>query len=235
MSLTPYVSSGTILLVGASRGIGLAVAEELLKRGWHVVGTIRGTRQTPLHALLDRHAGRLEIEQLDVTEPVQIAMLHERLAGRIFDILFVNAGIGNPEPTVTETSTEEFVRVMITNALSPMRVIDGLQDLVAPEGTIGVMSSGQGSVANNIKGGHEVYRSSKAALNQFMRSYAARNPVTLRSLVTIAPGWIRTELGGSKAPYSLEETVPGIVEVLLAQKGQPGLRYLDREGNTVPW
>ena len=72
---------------------------------------------------------------------------------------------------------------MVTNALSPMRVIEALYDLVVPEGTVGVMSSGQGSVANNTNGSREVYRASKAALNTLMRSFAARDPDGRRSLV----------------------------------------------------
>jgi NAD(P)-dependent dehydrogenase (short-subunit alcohol dehydrogenase family) len=82
-------------------------------------------------------------------------------------LLFVNAGVANgPEETVADVSTETFVRLMVTNALSPMRVVEALQDLVAPDGAIEVMSSGQGSVANNDKGGFEIYRASKSALNQ---------------------------------------------------------------------
>lgn len=100
---------------------------------------------------------------------------------------------------------------------------------------IGVMSSGQGSVGNNEKGGHEVYRGSKAALNMYMRSYAARHAGEPRALALMAPGWIRTELGGPDAPLGIEETIPKVVDVLVAQQGQPGLRYLDRDGKTVPW
>jgi NAD(P)-dependent dehydrogenase (short-subunit alcohol dehydrogenase family) len=124
---------------------------------------------------------------------------------------------------------------MVTNALSPMRVIEGLQNLVPADGLIGVMSSGQGSISNNEKGGHEVYRGSKAALNQYMRSYAARHAGESRALVLMAPGWIRTALGGPDAPFSVEETIPKVVDVLLSQQGKPGLQYLDREGHTVPW
>lgn len=127
------------------------------------------------------------------------------------------------------------MRVMITNALSPMRVVEALQDLVAPDGLIGVMTSGQGSVSNNEKGGHEVYRGTMAALNMYMRSYAARHAGEPRALVLMAPGWIRTDLGGANAPASMEEAVPKIVNVLLAQREKLGLQYLDREGNTVPW
>jgi NAD(P)-dependent dehydrogenase (short-subunit alcohol dehydrogenase family) len=115
------------------------------------------------------------------------------------------------------------------------RVIEGLQDLVSPDGLIGVMSSGQGSIANNLKGGQEVYRGSKAALNQYMRCYAVRHAGEARALVLVAPGWIRTALGGPDAPFTMEETVPQIVTMLIGQIGKPGLRYLDRMGETVPW
>ena len=116
-----------------------------------------------------------------------------------------------------------------------MRIIEALQDMVPAEGLIGVMSSGMGSLANNERGGAEVYRSSKAALNQLMRCYAARQASSPRALLLMAPGWIRTGLGGPDAPFGVEETVPKIVDVLIAQQGRPGLRFLDREGQTVPW
>jgi NAD(P)-dependent dehydrogenase (short-subunit alcohol dehydrogenase family) len=235
--MPPSANLPTILLVGASRGLGLAMAAEFLTRGWNVVGTVQGGDRTELHDLADEHPGRIEIASLDITEPDQITALRERLAGRGFEILFHNAGIANANPhgSVAEASTDEFVRVMVTNALSPMRVIESLQDLVPADGLIGVMSSGQGSVGNNERGGAEVYRGSKAALNQFMRCYAARHAAEPRALVLMAPGWIRTALGGPDAPFSIEETIPKIVDVLLAQRGKPGLRYLDREGRTVPW
>jgi NAD(P)-dependent dehydrogenase (short-subunit alcohol dehydrogenase family) len=227
----------TILLIGASRGLGLAMAAEFLGRGWNVVGTVQDGDRTGLHDLADGHPGRVGIEALDITEADQITALHDRLSGRRFEILFHNAGIANanPQQSVAEAPTEEFIRVMVTNALSPMRVIEGLQDLVPPDGLIGVMSSGQGSISDNQRGGNDIYRGSKAALNQFMRCYAARHAGTPRALVLMAPGWIRTALGGPDAPFGIEEAIPKVVDVLLSQRGKPGLRYLDREGRSVPW
>ena len=222
-----------ILLVGASRGLGLAMAAEFLNRGWNVVGTVQGGARTPLHDLADEHPGRIEIESLDITEPDQITALHDRLLGRGFDILFHNAGIANANPL--QSAAEAFVRVMVTNALAPMRVIEGLQDLVPADGLIGVMSSGQGSIGNNEQGRNDIYRGSKAALNQFMRCYAARHAEAPRALVLMAPGWIRTALGGPDAPFSVEEAIPKVVDVLLSQQGKPGLQFLDREGRAVPW
>lgn len=214
------------------------MAAEFLKKGWNVVGTVRGGgTRTLLHDLADEYDGRVEIETLDICEPDQIAALHGRLSGRVFDMLFVNAGITNRDPTQTigEVSTDDFVQVMITNSLSPMRVIESLEGNVSATGLIGVMSSGQGSITNNETGQREVYRGSKAALNMFMRSFAARQAATSRAMVVMAPGWVRTALGGSEAPLSMDESVPNLVNVLLAKQGKPGLEYLDYRGRTVPW
>ena len=232
-----YPSVPTLLLVGASRGLGLAMAAAFLHRGWSVIGTVRAGARTGLHDLASDHEGRLQVEMLDVDEPAQVAALRERLSGRVLDMLFVNAGTTTRDEAarIGEVSTDEFVRVMVTNALGPLRVIEALQDLVPAGGLIGAMSSGQGSIANNETGQREIYRASKAALNMSLRSFAARPGTPPRAMVLMAPGWIRTELGGPDAPYSVEDSVPAVVDVLIAQRGAPGLRYLDRFGGIVPW
>jgi NAD(P)-dependent dehydrogenase (short-subunit alcohol dehydrogenase family) len=225
-----------LLLIGASRGLGLALAEAYLKRGWEVVATERQTRSDGLRALAKIHGERLEIEHVDIVHPEQIRALHARLAARRFDMLFVNAGVANPgDEIVAEVSTDEFIRVMVTNALSPLRVIETLQDLVVADGTIGIMSSGQGSVANNENGRHEVYRGSKAALNTFMRSYAARHAGEARTLLLMAPGWVRTDMGGPEARLGIDESIPSLADTMDAQAGKPGLQYLDYLGRRVPW
>jgi NAD(P)-dependent dehydrogenase (short-subunit alcohol dehydrogenase family) len=229
-------SNKTLLLIGASRGLGFALAEEYLKRGWHVVATERARGTSKLHDLLRAAEDRLEIESVDVIDPDQVAALRARLASRKFDLLFVNAGVKNDDrETIADVSTDEFIRVMVTNALGPMRVVEALQDLVLPSGTIGIMSSGQGSITNNENGHYEVYRGSKAALNMFMRSFAARHAGDPRTLLLMAPGWVRTDMGGPRARLSIEESIPNLADTMDAQAGKAGLQYLDYLGRKIPW
>lgn len=226
----------TALIIGASRGLGFALVQEYLDREWQVVATVREKSGSALHELSEGSSSRLEVEKLDITDLNQILSLKRRLQDRKFDLLFVNAGISSdrPEP-IGEVATEEFIRVMVTNALSPMRIVENFDINVAGNGIIGVMSSGQGSVADNNGGGFEVYRASKAALNMLMRSYAARHSQDNRSLLLIAPGWIKTDMGGSDARYSIEEAIPRVVDTINAQANKSGLQYLDQFGKVVRW
>lgn len=223
------------LIVGASRGLGLAITRELLARGWRVTGTVRDEKRTQLYVLVEQYQAYLEIEQIDITETNQIVALKNRLTGRSFDLLFVNAGITNDRyETIGEVSTEEFVHVMVTNSLSTMRVVEQFAENVRLGGTVGVMSSGQGSVADNEKGEFEVYRASKAALNTLMRSFAARRGKD-HALLLLAPGWVKTDMGGPDAKFTMKEVIQDIVDTILAQEGRRGLQYLDRFGKTVRW
>lgn len=234
--MQPTSTMKTVLLIGASRGLGFAMAEEYLQRGWQVIATGRTSSTAPLHKLAEKYPGRLEVETVDITEPEEVAGLHSRLSERRVDLLFVNAGVKNRDgETIADVSTEEFIRVMLTNSLSPMRIIESLQDLVLPEGTLGVMSSGQGSLTNNTNGNYELYRGSKAALNMFMRSFAARHAEGSKTLLLMAPGWVRTEMGGSEARLSIGESIPSLINTIENYHGRRGLHYLDYQGKVVPW
>ncbi len=223
------------LILGASRGLGLAMAAEYHRRGWSVTATVRGGG-TGLHDLAARTPERLRVEMLDITVPMELAALRTRLSGQRFDLLFVNAGIANGPGEVLATSSDaEFFRLMHTNALAPMRAIETLQDLVTPGGSIGVMSSGLGSVANNTTGGWEIYRASKAALNTLMRSFAVRPEAGARSLVVMAPGWVRTDMGGPNATLGIDESIPGVVDTIAALAGQQGVRFVNYKGDVIPW
>lgn len=223
------------LLIGASRGLGFALAENMLQRGYQVVATGRAQSTNKLTQLAARYPQQLTVETVDITEPEQVRALHQRLAGTEFDMLFVNAGVKNDDrETIADVSTEEFTRVMVTNALSPLRVIETFKDRVSASGTIAVMSSGQGSITNNTNGNYEVYRGSKAALNMFMRSFAARHQ-DARTLLLMAPGWVQTDMGGPEARLTIDESIPNLLNTMETYAGRTGLHYLDYLGRVVPW
>ncbi len=224
----------TALVVGASRGLGLALAEEWASRGWHVIATVRG--EAPgLEALRRRYPSAQKVEHTDIIKADDVRALGKRLIGRPVDVLFVNAGISKSnEKTPADDVDGDFVDMMLTNALGPMRVVEVLQHLVPPGGVIAVMSSELGSIANN-NGFWELYSSSKAALNMLMKCFAARHSGDDRALLLVAPGWIRTEMGGAGAPLSIADSIPNVVNAVDESRGTRGLRYIDRHGKSLPW
>jgi NAD(P)-dependent dehydrogenase (short-subunit alcohol dehydrogenase family) len=224
----------TALVIGASRGLGLALTEEWCGRGWRVIATIR-TDSHELRALARRYPGSLEIETVDIIKADSVEALRTRLDGRQFDVLFINAGIARAiEATPISIDERDFLDMMLTNALSPVRAVELLGDLVTAGGVIGVMTSELGSIGNSA-GFWQLYSSSKAALNMLMKGFAEQHPDDPRALLLIAPGWVRTEMGGRDATLSIEDSIPLVVDMVEANRGKPGLRYLDRFNKPLPW
>lgn len=220
---------GTALVIGASRGLGLGLARELGHRGWSVVATERAGRPSPgLHGL------GVEVETVDIAVAREIDALAARLAGRRFDLLFVNAGtIDDRGAPIGRVSDEDWARVMSTNALGPLRAIEALDGCLTRDATVAAMSSGLGSVADNTSGGFEAYRASKAALNILLRSYAARSAG--RTVLAVSPGWVRTDMGGSDASLDVETSVRGIVDMLARRRGTGGVAFVDHRDRDVAW
>jgi NAD(P)-dependent dehydrogenase (short-subunit alcohol dehydrogenase family) len=226
------------LVVGASRGLGLGLAAELQCRGWNVVGTVRdeaGERR--LQKLVGKPGGEIRAESLDINDDKQIAALHRRLGGIEFDLVFVNAGISpRGRSGIADASREEAASVFMTNAVSPLRVAHAFLDRVkSGPGIIAFMSSGLGSVANKTDSYSELYSASKAALNSLLRSLAASLGRRRITVLAIAPGWVRTDMGGRSATLSVEESVRGIVDVLESRAGTLRHGFVDYRGGDVPW
>lgn len=217
----------TALIVGASRGLGRAIAEEHLKRGWDVIATVRAAGA--LAGLdLDEHV-------VDTTDWAGIDALHAQLRGRTLDLLFVSAAIMGPSLVpIGEVEPDDFAEMMLVNVLAPLRIADRFADLVAPGGTIAVMSSSLGSIAQNQGGHWEAYRTSKAALNMGLASIAARRNDG-RTYLAVDPGWVRTDMGGPDATLSIEESIPNLVTMLERRAGQGGLGFVSYRDIDLPW
>lgn len=226
----------TALIVGASRGLGLGLVKEYLNRGWKVIATERISNPSKgLRTLLSDHPKSLRIEKIDINETSDIAKLKNNLQDEQFDLLFVNAGIMDERlRTAGEASTEEFNHMMMTNALSPLRVIESMDLLVKKNGSIAVMSSGLGSISANTSGSTELYRASKAALNMFMKSYAVRAGGT-RSVFAMIPGWVKTDMGGAGAQLEVDTSVRGMAEAIEKRSAQPGIYFVNYKNEIMPW
>ena len=229
-------SVNTILIVGASRGLGYGLAKEFIGRGWRVIATERkNDPQSPLRKFAKSATDHLRIEEVDINVPQSVDQLKSRLQKEKLDVLLVNAGVTDDKTqTIGEVTTEEFTRVLVTNALSPLRVIEKLGGLVVAKGTIAAMSSGLASVAENTTGSYETYRASKAALNTLLKSYAVRAGQE-RTVLAVVPGWVRTDMGGPEAPLELETSCRGMAEMILERSGKGGVAFANYENQDVAW
>ena len=226
------------LVVGASRGLGLGLAAELKTRGWNVVATVRDRAgEDRVKALAADGGGEIQIERLDIDDDEGIVALRRKLADRTFDLVFVNAGIAPKGRSDAASATRDAAaQIFMTNAVSPIRVARAFLDRVRDRtGIIAFMSSGLGSVANKTDSYSELYSASKAALNSLSRSFAASLGSNRITVLAIAPGWVRTDMGGSGAPLSVAESAAGIVDVLESSAGTRRHGFVDYRGREVPW
>ena len=226
----------TILLIGASRGLGYAMAAEYLKRGWNVVGTVRGKGGTLLPtSRTGLKTGRRDRDRRH-REPDQIAALRARLSGRMFDLLFVNAGVtNNPSETIADVTTERRARHGDQRAEPDAgRRSRARSRLAHGYDRVDVVRARQRQQQHD---GHARGVPGKQGGAQYVHAkfLAARHSSDSRAMVLMAPGWGADGLGGPDGRLSIEESVPDLVNVLLSVQGAPALQYLDYLGRTIPW
>ena len=224
----------TALLLGASRGLGLGLAREYLSRGWRVIATAR-SNAGKLEALEKSAKGNLRIAHVEIADGGSVAELRESLGDERLDLLFVVAGISGSVPKpLHEIPPDEAARVFLVNAYGPIVAAEAFADLLQPKAAVAFMSSMLGSIADNVgRSDWETYRTSKAALNMGARSFANRH--TRHPVLSIAPGWVRTDMGGPSATFDVATSCRNVANVIEQHGKSPGHRYLNYDGSELPW
>jgi NAD(P)-dependent dehydrogenase (short-subunit alcohol dehydrogenase family) len=231
----------SILVVAAERGLGLGLAQQFFQRGWSVVGTARpGADTADLRAVGATDPDRLSVATIDVTQADAIAPFLADLGERRFDVIYFNAGIwGAAHQSVAEASDAELAEIMLTNTFGPIRLAHRLLDRLAPNGSYCFMSSHRGSIAINVEGGLELYRTSKVALNMLARGLWATGKERHLTVLSIHPGWVSTAMGtldGTvEAEMKLEPSVRGVADVVEQHMGSGANLYLDWRGEILDW
>jgi NAD(P)-dependent dehydrogenase (short-subunit alcohol dehydrogenase family) len=223
----------TVLVIGASRGIGLEFARQYADDGARVIATYRN----PDDAGKLRALGAKPIE-LDVTDATGIAALAWHLDGEPLDLAILNAGVA-PRPRterIVAPTPADFDLVMHTNVLAPMRLIPILApSLLTTKGKLVVMSSKMGSTALMTSPGSWLYRTSKAALNSVLK--AAALELGPQGVVCMAfhPGWVRTDMGGEGADIDARDSVSGMRHVIASANDSHNGKFLNHNGEQLAW
>ena len=220
----------TALIIGASRGIGREFVRQLLAAHWRVFATARDEKS--LASLNDDGAHALKI---DVAIPESLSALAWQLDGEKLDLAVYVAGVfGSYEGASEPPTLATFDATMHANVLGAMQAIPLIAPLVgAARGKLAFITSGMGSIGDAESSMGWVYRASKAALN--MAVHSARNDYPNVTLVTMNPGWVRTDMGGASAPTSVVESVSGMLKVIERLKPSDSGSFQSYDGRKMQW
>ncbi len=223
----------TVLLLGASRGIGLALARQYLDDGWRVIATARSDE-----GLARLKALGAETLRLDVAQPASNSGLAWQLDGEKIDLAIYVAGVGDRETTTSPPTREKFDLLMHTNAMGPMMVLPQIAPmLIDAKGVFAAISSHLGSLTQTQTSMAALYRMSKVALNMYIR--CAQHDFPEIGCLALHPGWVQTEMGGQQAPLTPEQSATSLRQTLERIRTQPRPEdrgaFLNHDGTPLPW
>lgn len=223
-------SASSVLVIGASRGIGLELVRQYRAEGAQVVATARDDA-----GLAGLQALGAKALRLDVAQAASASGLAWQIDGEAFDVVVINAGVYGPEIGALTPPTEaDFDAVMHTNVLGPMRVLPQVAEYLAPGARLAIISSRMGSMGQRSSAGGWLYRASKAAVNSVLVD-AARVLQGKALCVALHPGWVRTDMGGSGADLSVAESAAALRgNIARLGEAQHGA-FLNIDGQPLPW
>jgi NAD(P)-dependent dehydrogenase (short-subunit alcohol dehydrogenase family) len=219
-----------VLVVGASRGLGLEFVRQYRAAGAAVTGTARGAE-----GLARLQALGATALTLDVASAPGASALAWPIDGEAFDVVVINAGVYGPRSAGLDTPTQqEFDTVMHTNVLGAMRVLPQVVDALAPGARLAVISSRMGSMGLRTSPSGWLYRASKAALNSVLKD-ASLVLAGKAICVALHPGWVRTDMGGSGADLDAADAVSDMRRTLAGLQAADNGSYLNHDGQRLAW
>jgi NAD(P)-dependent dehydrogenase (short-subunit alcohol dehydrogenase family) len=220
----------TILITGAGRGLGLEFARQYAADGWRVLATVRdpGKGQTV-------SAAGAEVYVCDVADLTSVNRLESTLKGVSIDVLLNNAGIYGERQEFGAVDPDEFLRVMRTNVLAPLKLAEAFANHLTGRKIIAAVSSKMGSISDNTSGGSYAYRASKAALGMVIKNLAVDLAPRGVIAVALSPGWVRTDMGGPNAPLDAATAVAGLRNVLDNVRPEDSGSFFHYDGSRVDW
>lgn len=224
----------TVLITGAGRGIGLEFARQYSNDGWRVIGTVRAREAA---ARVERLGTGVEAHLADVGNLQSVRALAATLQDVPVDVLICNAGLrGRVNLGVGTLDYSEWEEILRVNTLGAAATAEALAPNVAAGSrkVIVMMSSRLGSIAES-PGSEIAYASSKAALNAVMRAFALQLKNHAITVVSVSPGWVRTDMGGERAPLSPEQSVSALRNVIASLTLEDSGRFYSLEGEQIPF
>jgi NAD(P)-dependent dehydrogenase (short-subunit alcohol dehydrogenase family) len=219
-----------VLVIGASRGIGLEFVRQYREAGCEVMATARHDEGLARLQALGARALRL-----DVADATSASALAWPLDGAGFDVAIVNAGVYGPRSSGLEPPSQaEFDAVMHTNVLGAMRVLPTVAEVLAPQARVAVISSRMGSIGLRSNGSGWLYRASKAALNSVLKDTALVLGERA-TCVSFHPGWVRTDMGGAEADLDVATSVAGMRATLAALPATASGGFFNFDGTPLAW
>jgi NAD(P)-dependent dehydrogenase (short-subunit alcohol dehydrogenase family) len=223
----------TILLIGASRGIGFELAKQYREAGWRVIATARSDEGLA-------HLKEMDCETLriDVADPASNSGLAWQLDGEKLDLAVYVAGVGDRDTALSPPTREKFDRLMHANAMGAMMALPQIAPMLTEsKGVFAVISSHFGSLTLTDNSMAVLYRMSKAALNMYIR--CAQHDFPEICCVALHPGWVQTNMGGAQAPLTPEQSASSLRQTLnrILEQRDPKHRgaFLNHDGSTLPW
>jgi len=227
----------TILVTGANRGIGLEFTRQYAIAGADVIACCRNPGEAKDLSTLAKEFDTVEVHALDVTSDESVAALKTALGDRPIDHLINNAGVmGGKRQGLQDIDFDAWADCLNANTFGPFRMIAAFADNVAAsdEKKIMTVSSFMGSIGRKGKGAY-IYRSSKAAVN--MVATLAATELADKGIMSIPvhPGWVRTDMGGTGADISVQESASGLREVIAGLTPEKSGRFWNYNGTEMDW